>query len=153
MYVEEGVYYLCSENKNADQLCSYCTADLDLCFPISKYPHDAIKIMEPDSKGLFHGYKDRHLSRLVGKPTMWFPNRSDTNLLVQAQKRARSLKFRIYVEEELYYPSSKNNDTDQLRSYCEADLCLCFRLCRLLVFPCGGSHGYYDRHLLNWCRD
>ena len=36
-----------------------------------------------------------HLSRLVGKPTMWFPNRSDTNRPVQAQKRARSLKFRI----------------------------------------------------------
>ena len=24
-------------------------------------------------------------------------------------------------------------------AYCEADLRLCFRLCRLLVFPCGGS--------------
>ena len=36
-----------------------------------------------------------HLSRLVGKPTMWFPNRSDTIRPVQAQKRARSLKFRI----------------------------------------------------------
>ena len=39
--------------------------------------------------------KALHLSRLVGKPTMWFPNRSDTNRPVQAQKRARSLKFRI----------------------------------------------------------
>ena len=29
---------------------------------------------------------------------------------------------------------------DQLPSNCEADLCLCFRLCRLLVFPCGGSN-------------
>ena len=36
-----------------------------------------------------------YLSRLVGKPTMWFPNRSDTNRAVQAQKGARSLKFRI----------------------------------------------------------
>ena len=36
-----------------------------------------------------------HMSRLVGKPTMWFPNRSDTNRPVQAQKEARSLKFRI----------------------------------------------------------
>ena len=32
-------------------------------------------------------------SRLVGKPTMWFPNRSDTNQVVQSQKQARSLKF------------------------------------------------------------
>ena len=42
---------------------------------------------------LFIGRND--LSRLVGKPTMWFPNRSDTNRPVQAQKRARRLKFRI----------------------------------------------------------
>ena len=61
---------------------------------------------------------------------MWFPNRSDTNW-----PRARSLKFRIEVEEELYYPSSENKGADQLRGYREADLRLCFRLCRLLVFP------------------
>ena len=67
---------------------------------------------------------------------MWFPNRSDTNRPVQAQKRARSLKFWIEVEEELYYPSSENKGADQLR----ADLRLCFRLCRLLVFPLGGSY-------------
>ena len=28
-----------------------------------------------------------------GKPTMWFPNRSDTNRPVQQQNQARSLKF------------------------------------------------------------
>ena len=70
---------------------------------------------------------------------MWFPTRSDTNRPLQSQKRARSLKFRIYVGEELYYPSSENKGADQLRSNCEADLRLCFRLGRLLVFPCGGS--------------
>ena len=37
----------------------------------------------------------------MGKPTMCFLNRSDTNRPVQAQKRARSLKL-ILVEEELY---------------------------------------------------
>ena len=30
----------------------------------------------------------------MGKPTIWFGERSDTNRPVQAQKRARSLKFR-----------------------------------------------------------
>ena len=35
--------------------------------------------------------------------------------------------------------SSENNGADQLRGYREADLRLCFRLCRLLVFPWGGS--------------
>ena len=43
----------------------------------------------------------------MGKPT-WFPNRSDTKRPVQAQKRAGSLKFRIKVEEEFYYPIIKN---------------------------------------------
>ena len=51
---------------------------------------------------------------------MWFPNRSDTNRAVQAQKRARSLKFWSQVEEELYYPSSENKGADQLRGYREA---------------------------------
>ena len=89
------------------------------------------------------------MSRLMGKPTMWLSNRSDTNRSVQAQKRARSLKLRSYVEEELYYPSSENKGADQLRGYREADLRLCFRLCRLLVFPWGGS--YITVYLL-WCR-
>ena len=70
---------------------------------------------------------------------MWFPNRSDTNRPVQAQKQARSLKFFIYKVKELNYLCSENKGADQLRNYCEADLRLCFHLCRLFVFPCGGS--------------
>ena len=81
----------------------------------------------------------------MGKPTMWFPNRSDTNRAVEAQMQARSLKFWILVEEELYYPSSENKGADQLRGFREADLRLCFRLCRLLVFSRGGS--YTDAYL------
>ena len=38
------------------------------------------------------------------------------------------------------YPCSENKGADQLRGHREADLRLCFRLCRLLVFPCGGSY-------------
>ena len=71
---------------------------------------------------------------------MCFPNRSDTNQPVQLQKQARSLKFWSYVEEELYYPSGENKGADQLHGYREADLRLCFRLCRLLVFPWGSSN-------------
>ena len=33
-----GLYYLCSENKGADQLRGYSTADLRLCFHICKKP-------------------------------------------------------------------------------------------------------------------
>ena len=42
--------------------------------------------------------------------------------------------------EELYYLSSENKGADKLRGYREADLRLCFHLCRLLVFPWGGSN-------------
>ena len=70
-----------------------------------------------------------------GKPTMWFSNIPDTNRPVQSQKMARGWKFRIKEEEELYYPSSEIKGADQLRGDREADLRLCFRLCRLLAFP------------------
>ena len=30
----KGLYYLCCENKDADQLHLYCAADLQFCFPI-----------------------------------------------------------------------------------------------------------------------
>ena len=39
----------------------------------------------------------------------------------------------------MYYPCSENKDADQLRGYREADLRLCFRPCKLLVFSCTGS--------------
>ena len=35
---EAGLYYPCSENEGADQLCSYHKADLRLCFRICKKP-------------------------------------------------------------------------------------------------------------------
>ena len=36
-----------------------------------------------------------HVSHLVGKLTIWFPIRYDTNQAVQPQEQARSLKFPI----------------------------------------------------------
>ena len=74
------------------------------------------------------------MGHLVGKQTMWPPNRSDTNQPAQAQKRARSLKFRIKVEEELYYGAGNR----------EADPRLCLHLCRLLALPRGGSYGFHN---------
>ena len=49
---------------------------------------------------------------------------------------ARGLKFRIKVVEGLCYPCSENKDAEQLRGNREADLCLCFRICKI-----GFSHG------------
>ena len=39
----------------------------------------------------------------------------------------------------MYYPCSENKGADQLRGYLEADLRLCFRPSKLLVFSCTGS--------------
>ena len=65
---------------------------------------------------------------------MWILTVSDTNQAVQPLEMARGLKFRIKEVEVLYYQSSENKSADQLRGYREADLRLCFRICRLLVF-------------------
>ena len=73
------------------------------------------------------------------KTKFGFPTRSDTNQPVQSQTQARSLRFWILEEEGLYYPCSENKGADQLRGYREAGLRLCFRICRLWVFSCGGS--------------
>ena len=83
------------------------------------------------------------MSRDVRKPTFWFPTWSDTNQAVQLQKMARGLKFRINKVEGLYYLCSENKDADQLRGYCEADLRLCFRICKTLVFSRRGSNAVY----------
>ena len=59
------------------------------------------------------------------------------------QKMARGLKFRIWVVEVLNYPYSENKGADQLRGYREADLRLCFRICKNPVFSGRGS---YHKH-------
>ena len=57
-----------------------------------------------------------------------FPTRSDTNRAVQPHKMDRGLKFWIKKVEGLYYPCSENKGAD------EADLRLCFRICKKPVF-------------------
>ena len=86
---------------------------------------------------VFAGYAE--LSRVMRKQTFWFPTWSDTNQIVQLQKMARGLKFLIYKVEGLYYLCSENKGADQLRGYREADLRLCFRICKMLVFSWSGS--------------
>ena len=45
--LRRGEIVLCSENKEADQLSSYCEADLHLCFSIGKISHDVAQIILP----------------------------------------------------------------------------------------------------------
>ena len=74
------------------------------------------------------------------KPMFWFPTWSDTNKAVQLQKMARGLKFWILKVEGAYYLCSENKGADQLRGNREADLRLCFRICKMLVFSRPGSY-------------
>ena len=76
------------------------------------------------------------------KPTFWFPTSSDTNQAVQSQKIVRGSKFWIKKVEGLSYLCSENKGAEQLRGYREADLRLCFRLCKKPVFSRRGSYAY-----------
>ena len=71
---------------------------------------------------------------MARNPVFEFPTRSDTNRAVRSQKMARNLSFRIYIVEGLSYLCSENKGADQLRDYREADLRLCFRISKMLVF-------------------
>ena len=73
---------------------------------------------------------------------------SDTNRPVQSHKEDINLKFFIKIEEELYYPSSESKGADQLCSYCTADLHLCIRICKNLVFSSLSSFNIDTRHTL-----
>ena len=53
---------------------------------------------------------------------------------------ARGLKIWIEEVEGLYYQCSENKGADQLRGYREADLRLCFRICKNQVFSRRGSY-------------
>ena len=55
---------------------------------------------------------------MSGNRASGLPAMSDTNRPVQSPKLAKSLKFRIQIEEGLYYQSCENKGTDQLCSSC-----------------------------------
>ena len=64
-----------------------------------------------------------------------FQTKSDSNRPVQPQKQARSLKFCIKEEEELYYLCCENKGADlELCSFCTADLRLCFSQVQFVGF-------------------
>ena len=50
-----------------------------------------------DDKGIFAltTVSSHNMSRVMRKPTFWFPTWSDTNQAVQLQRMARGLKFQI----------------------------------------------------------
>ena len=62
---------------------------------------------------------------------------------------ARGLKFRIKKVEGLYYLCSENKGADQLRGYREADLRLCFRICKSPVFSRRGSFNIFIERIMS----
>ena len=94
-----------------------------------------------------------NLRLCVRKPTIWVSDqvRHKRAWHVQSQEQARTLKFRIKEEELLHYLWSENKGADQLCSYCTADLRLCFRICRLLVFLFSGS--FITLHVVRHAHD
>ena len=74
------------------------------------------------------------MSRFTTKPVSMVSDQVCTNQAVQRQKMARGLKFLIYKVEGWHYPCTKYKGADQLCGYRTADLCLCFHICRKLVF-------------------
>ena len=66
------------------------------------------------------------------------PGPTQTRLRNQLNE-ARNLKFQIKEVEGLYYPCSENKGADQLRGKREADLRVCFRICKNPVFSRRGS--------------
>ena len=76
------------------------------------------------------------MSLVVINRSSGFPTRSDTNQAAQPHKMARGLKFCIHEVEGLYYLCSENKGANQLRGYRgyrEADVRVCFRICKMLV--------------------
>ena len=57
--------------------------------------HRHVRLSEENIHRMYPCQVRIYLSRLVGKPIMWFLNRSNTNRAAQAQKNARCLKFWI----------------------------------------------------------
>ena len=53
----------------------------------------------------------------------------------------------------MYYPLSENEGANKLRGYREADLRLCFRICKKPVFSRGGSNNVLNTSALTLSRE
>ena len=83
----ERVWYILS-----NQSVCYILSNQSVCYNLSNQSVWYILSNQFYSQNL---YSFTTFEPLVKKPTMWFPNRSDANWAVQAQKMARDGKFWI----------------------------------------------------------
>ena len=85
-----------------------------------------------------------YMSLVVRKSVFGVVTRSHTNQSLQPHKMARGLKFRIKEVEGSYYLCSENKGAEQLCGHREADLRLCFRICKKSVFSRCGSYNHWS---------
>ena len=78
----------------------------------AKFPDHRTSGSGEDFEGFYH------MSRVMRKPTFWFPTWSDTNQAVKLQKMARGLNFRIKKVEGSYYLCSENKGADHAKLIC-----------------------------------
>ena len=123
---------------------SVSTNSLDLKNPFFRYTGQAPQAMPGTST---QSPTDAYWSSLVtGRFIIWVTMQEkwcsgQTNRLVQSLKKARSCKFWIKVDKELYHLIySKNKRADQLCRYCTADLHLCFHVGKNLYFSWHSSY-------------
>ena len=90
------MYYPSSENKGADQLRSYCEADLRLCFRIGSLLYGAAQYDLKNIGRLKLLTSIMLIIRDERNLVFGFPTRPDTNRPVQSQK-ARDLTFVLSV--------------------------------------------------------
>ena len=93
IFLELQVQLLTSHRKSDDDKYMLLLKGSAICSIIVLKTMDIACLTHDENKD--NNERKNSLSHLVDKPTMWFPNRSDTNRPVQSQKQARSLKFRI----------------------------------------------------------
>ena len=122
-WLEAGIFGLrkyrnCSA-VTAKLICGFVSAQAKI-----RFYQDAAHVVNRFLILVIGGYSSYNLSRVMRKPTMWFPNRSGKNQAVQSQsqKQARSLKLRRESVLSMYYPCSESKGAAQLRGDREADL-------------------------------
>ena len=151
---KEGMYYLLSEKKGADQLCSYCAADLRLSFlhmqkagffmmrlifcaleveEMRRQMEEELKKKEEELANLSRNYEERMAAAAAA-------NQVSTIRAVSRENYLRG--FRPFLITRLYSHRrwlealgrrgivlcSENKGADQLQGDGTADLHLCFRI-------------------------
>ena len=79
------------------------------------------------------------------KPVFGVSDQVEHKSSCTASENSQRLKISDLGSKVIYYLCSENKDSDQLRGYREADLHLCFRICKKPVFSWRSSNFVYPK--------